>query len=156
MRDKKQLDALIGVTVLDALSKHVHKERGNLADVIKRFHEITGKTVHHPTMLRWLHRDRKQRTEPLLGTGLVLMEIWRNIQRERGEEMPLFAATAKLLDEFIDFASVTRLEPETYRLSFGITRSRDSHPLCYLEKRFTPKTKAKKCNSNPQTTKRNA
>lgn len=69
---KKKPQAL---EAIESLSRYVHAERGRLAKVMAMFHERTGVEVHHPTMIRWLHPDPAKRTEPLLESGLVLIEI---------------------------------------------------------------------------------
>lgn len=124
--------------VLDKLAEHAKAARGNLADIQRRFAALTGKQVGHVTMLRWLRENRDERVEPLLGAGLALIEVWRQIDAERGENS-LQAAAKKLLEDFVSIPRPLNLETTEHRLIFAIKRVRDAQPCAYLERRFKVK-----------------
>jgi len=86
-----------GLEDIDALARYAHSKRGNLAEVMKLYKERTGIDVHHPTMIRWLHVEPSLRTEPLLTTGLVLIEIAHKlcIHKKRDDK---FAAIRQVIE----------------------------------------------------------
>jgi hypothetical protein len=61
--------------------------KSGIAEVMRRFTEITGETPPRCQFQRWLKPDKKQRTQPGFGTGLILMMIFEAITRQQKEHV---------------------------------------------------------------------
>ncbi len=58
------------------------RERGNMKDVVSRFNRLVSDPRTRSAIDRWLRQDEDKRTEPQFGAGLVLLEVWEEIQDE--------------------------------------------------------------------------
>jgi len=51
--------------------------------VLRRLNARLEKDIARTQFEKWLICDRARRTEPALGAGLLLLDVWREIQRTR-------------------------------------------------------------------------
>lgn len=83
---------------LEPLIEFAAKNRGTVYEVRRRLCKRTRKTWHADNVAKWLHKDPKKRGQPLLGVGLMLVEIGDEIMRENaklkcgGENQPACGA----------------------------------------------------------------
>jgi len=60
---------------LAPLIKFVHNNRGTINNLTKILSRRCGRKIRRENLERWLHQDPTKRTQPLLGVGLLLVEI---------------------------------------------------------------------------------
>lgn len=58
----------------EALAKFCAANRGALPILLQALSKRTRKEWNRENLKRWLHHDPKQRTQPLFGVGLILLE----------------------------------------------------------------------------------
>jgi len=68
---------------LDPLIEYCKDVRGATSDVLRRLNARLEKDIARTQFEKWLICDRARRTEPALGAGLLLLDVWREIQRTR-------------------------------------------------------------------------
>ena len=69
---------------LGPLIKFVHAKRGNLTLVVKKLNRRTSDPWLRQEVENWLREDPKKRREPLLGVGLVLLDLSEKLLRRNG------------------------------------------------------------------------
>ena len=58
------------------------KDRTTMATIAKELRKRTREKVHMPNLRSWMHPDREKLTQPLYGTGSILLEIgWEMIRK---------------------------------------------------------------------------
>lgn len=60
---------------LEPIIKFAHANRGTINALQQRLTKRTKKQWRRENIERWLHEDPDKRTQPLLGVGLLLVEI---------------------------------------------------------------------------------
>jgi hypothetical protein len=71
---------------LQHIIKYCAENRGTMTDIQREFNRRTKQDLGHLPFVRWLHQDPAKRTEPLLGTGLLLIEVGNKIIEKRRRE----------------------------------------------------------------------
>lgn len=73
----------VAFAALDPLIDYCKAVRGATSDVLRRLNARLQTDIKRTQFEKWLIRDRARRTEPALGAGLLLLDVWREIQRTR-------------------------------------------------------------------------
>jgi len=79
---KDNISSRLANAALSDLIAYRRNRRGVVKAVADRLKRRTGKTVDLSTVWSWLHTNPKKRTMPTLGTGLLLMEIGKEVMAE--------------------------------------------------------------------------
>ena len=69
--------------MLEPLIRMCREKYGLQADVVRRLNARMAAPVAPVNVSRWLHEDPAMRVEPLMGMGLLLLEVAREIASER-------------------------------------------------------------------------
>lgn len=78
MKEKKMKPDELSNAALQPLIDHCEKRAG-VSEVIKIYKEITGIKPNPADFYRWLNPDKKERVQPRLGVGLILVEIHKRL-----------------------------------------------------------------------------
>jgi hypothetical protein len=71
------------VKALDPLAKWCQRTQGGMALVLRELNRRTGEPQFRSNLQLWLHEDPAKRTQPRLGLGLALLEIWADIKARK-------------------------------------------------------------------------
>jgi hypothetical protein len=80
---KHPLTSRLSNEQIGPLARFVRSQKGGLTEITRRLYSATGKRWNRASIEDWLHPKPNRRTQPLFGSGLLLVKICREYQEER-------------------------------------------------------------------------
>ena len=77
---KHPLTSKLSNEQIGPLARFVRSQKGGLTEITRRLFQKTGKRWNRASIEDWLHPEKQKRTQPLFGSGLLLVKVCKEYQ----------------------------------------------------------------------------